>query len=125
MAPDHEHPNGKESDTWIDRPLIFPGLISHTRLLPQKHSFTYSYLMVGIPILSTLENTTLVSVDAPTWWQRGLLRIEARDHLGRNTGTIRGKLNSYLESQVILLQPERSMSLGLRYPRMADQNYRG
>lgn len=32
------------------RPLIFPCRTSHTRIFPQRHSFSYSYFFVGIPV---------------------------------------------------------------------------
>lgn len=30
--------------------LFFPSRTTHTRLFPQKHSFSYSYLLVGVPV---------------------------------------------------------------------------
>ena len=85
----------------IDDLLILRGRTSHTRLFPAFHSFNYSYLMVGVPLHSTKCNW-LVTVDEPSWWKRGWLRIEANDHLqrGQNEHGIRRKLNLYLESQV-------------------------
>lgn len=87
----------------VDQPLIFPGRISHARLYPKHHSFSYSYLMVGIPIHSPNKENSLLSVDDKrAWWKRGWLRVEAADHLGRggNEMGIYRKLQSYLESQV-------------------------
>ena len=86
----------------VDKPLIIPGRISHTRLHPKHHSFSYSYLMVGIPIHSPYRGNWLLSVDECLWWKRGWLRVEAGDHLGRggNKEGIYHKLQSYLESQV-------------------------
>ena len=89
-------------DSPIDRMLIFPGRISHTRLFPKHHSFTSSYLIIGIPIRSANRGNNLLSVDQRGWWKRGWLRVEADDHLGRgaNGQGIHRKLQSYLESQV-------------------------
>lgn len=87
----------------VDKILIFPGRISHTRLFPKHHSFSYSYLMVGVPIHSNNKGTRLLSVDDErAWWKRGWLRVEAADHLGRggNERGIHGKLRWYLESKV-------------------------
>lgn len=86
----------------IDKTLILPGRISHTRLFPKHHSFSYSYLMVGIPIHSTIQNNRLVSVDERVWWKRGWLCVNANDHLGRgeNAQGIQQKLRQYLESKV-------------------------
>ena len=86
----------------IDKPLIIPGRISHTRIYPKHHAFSYSYLMVGIPIHSPNQGNWLLSVDQHPWWNRGWLRVEAGDHLGRggDKDGIYHKLQSYLESQV-------------------------
>lgn len=86
----------------VDDALILPGRISHTRLFPKFHSFTYSYLMAGIPIHSNNQENSLLSVDERPWFKRGWLRVEANDHLGRggNEHGIRRKLESYLISQV-------------------------
>ena len=32
------------------RPLFFPSRTTQTRLFPKSHSFSYSYLLVGIPV---------------------------------------------------------------------------
>ena len=32
------------------KPLFFPSRTTHTRLFPKTHSFSYSYLLVGIPV---------------------------------------------------------------------------
>ena len=89
----------------IDTPLIIPGRISHTRLFPRHHSFSYSYLMVGIPIHSTSQGNGngLLSVDDErAGWKRGWLRVQANDHLGRggNEQGIYKKMQAYLEAQV-------------------------
>ena len=86
----------------INKPLIIPGRISHARLFPKHHSFSYSYLMVGIPIHSPNRGNWLLSVDERAWWKRGWLRVQAEDHLGRggNEDGIYPKLQSYLQSQV-------------------------
>ncbi len=94
--------SGPQCPFTIDKPFILPGRISHTRLFPQFHSFSYPYLMVGIPVGSTFPINSVLSVDQPTWWKRGWLCVEAKDHLGRggNEFGIRRKLELYLESQV-------------------------
>lgn len=108
----------KESTSSSDfpaKPLFFPSKTSHTRMLPVKHSFAYSYLMVGIPIGWTGSVGGMLSVDegeresAP--WYRRLLSlkpssswysVDAEDHLAHNhlPGGLAGKLRAYLESQV-------------------------
>lgn len=98
------HREALKAVSLINKILIFPGRISHTRLFPKNHSFTYSYLIVGIPLHShNNKGTRLLSVDDErAWWKRGWLRVEAADHLGRggNEKGIYRKLQAYLESQV-------------------------
>lgn len=89
------------SESIIHDSLILRGRLSHTRLFPKFHSFSYSYLMVGIPIRSCKSNW-LLSVDVTDWWSRGWLRVDASDHLDRsnNEKSISEKLDQYLESKV-------------------------
>lgn len=86
----------------IQKPFIFPGKITHVRLIPTFHSSLYSYLMVGIPIIKEPQGNLFLSVDKLGWWKRGWLSVEARDHLGRgnNDKGIRHKFELYLESEV-------------------------
>ena len=92
--------SGKNGFT-ISKPFILLGRISHTRLFPKFHAFSYSYLMVGIPVRATSSNW-LLSVDSKEWWKRGWLQVQAEDHLGRgnNENGINQKLDQFLESQV-------------------------
>ena len=96
------------------KPLIFPCRTSHTRMFPQKHSFSYSYLLVGIPIgfqgssgslltpgrkefLNESKETKHTPKKARLWF-----RVEAADYLsrGNHTLSLEGKLHAYLRSQV-------------------------
>lgn len=102
------------------KPLIFPCRTSHTRIFPRKHSFSYSYLFVGVPIggdqgasgslLSVGSETRLDNDDdeeedektkqifntAKSWFH-----VEAADYLNRgNSLGLEGKLHAYLRSQV-------------------------
>lgn len=90
------------------KPLLFPCRTAHTRLFPKKHSFSYSYLFVGVPVgwagsagSMVATGTEDVSGNVPgsfaAWF-----RVNARDHLDRGKAHIglRGKLRVYLESQV-------------------------
>lgn len=96
------------------KPLIFPCRTSHTRMFPQKHSFSYSYLLVGIPIgfqgssgcLLTpgreeflYESTETKHAPKTT---RFWFRVKAADYLSRGNHTLglEGKLHAYLRSQV-------------------------
>ena len=79
-------------------PLILPCRTTHTRLFPKKHSLSYSYLQVGIPIGWRGSNSILGIDDSrQTPW----LNIRAADHLARDQteSSLDGKLSVYLSSQ--------------------------
>lgn len=90
------------------KPIIFPCRTSHTRLFPQKHSFSYSYLFVGIPVGWRGSVSSLLTADLRTlpWKGRmpknGWFNVDSADYLARgdNLHGLRGKLDTYLESQV-------------------------
>ncbi|KAK4109400.1 hypothetical protein N656DRAFT_715972 [Canariomyces notabilis] len=93
--------------------LLFPCLLSHTRLFPKKHSFSYSYLTVGVPVGFEGNAGGLVSVlgrvgpdlssllsFAPRM-PRAWFSIDAADYLERGKPELglRGKLDEYLRTQ--------------------------
>ena len=90
------------------KPLIFPCRTAHTRLFPKKHSFSYSYLFVGIPVgwrgsngsFLSADRASLPSNDGRPW--KGWLSVESADYLNRGDDAcgLQGKLDSYLRSQV-------------------------
>ena len=90
------------------RPLVFPCRTTHTRFFPKKHSFSYSYLFVGIPVgwrgsvgsFFSADIKYLSSKDHPR--KQGWLSVESADYLNRgdNVHGLQGKLDSYLRSQV-------------------------
>ena len=90
------------------RPLLFPSRVSHTRKFPQTHSFTYSYLMVGIPVGWRGSIGTFLSADIKSlpWQGRQPLAawfsVESADHLARGDSVhgLQGKLEDYLCSIV-------------------------
>jgi hypothetical protein len=96
--------------TFPIRPMFFPCNTSHTRFFPKSHSFLYSYLLVGIPIGWKGSNAGMISADFETpprpWFSlkpRGAwYTVLGDDYLGRGhvEGGLRGKLDSYLLSQV-------------------------
>lgn len=96
------------------KPLFFPSRTTHTRIFPKHHSFSYSYLLVGIPagwkgsaggmvaanqghknirygLQDGYSGSCFYSVDAADYLERG------NGHLG-----LEGKLRKYLESQVCI-----------------------
>ncbi|KAI4866740.1 hypothetical protein F4820DRAFT_457416 [Hypoxylon rubiginosum] len=85
------------------RPLLFPCQTTHTRFFPKKHSFSYSYLLVGIPIGWTGAAGGMISNDEHNTGVKGWYSINAADYLERGNGHLglRGKLDAYLESQSI------------------------
>ena len=90
------------------RPLVFPCRTTHTRFFPKKHSFSYSYLFVGIPVgwrgsVGSFFSADLKSLSLKDLRQKqGWLSIESADYLNRgdNVYGLQGKLDSYLRSQV-------------------------
>ena len=92
------------------RALIFPSRTSHTRFFPKKHSFSYSYLLVGIPVGWRGSIRSLLSADLDSLQREGLLRkrswfsVEGADYLhrGYDARGLQGKLESYLKTQVLL-----------------------
>ncbi|KAI0152934.1 hypothetical protein GGR57DRAFT_492632 [Xylariaceae sp. FL1272] len=89
--------------TGIGRPLLFPCETTHTRLCPKKHSFTYSYLMVGIPVGWTGVAGGMISVDELSENRKGWYTINAADYLARGNGHLglRRKLDQFLTTQAI------------------------
>lgn len=96
------------------RVLLFPARTTHSRVFPKKHSFSYSYLVIGIPV--GWQGTTaggMVSVDVKnktglvSWFplsrrsRTGWFTIDAADYLERGNGELglRGKLEGYLRTQ--------------------------
>ncbi|KAI1389413.1 uncharacterized protein F4822DRAFT_427764 [Hypoxylon trugodes] len=83
------------------RPLLFPCQTTHTRFFPEKHSFSYSYLLVGIPVGWTGAAGGMISNDERGTSIEGWYKVDAADYLERGNGHLglRGKLDAYLESQ--------------------------
>jgi DUF1365 family protein len=81
-------------------PLLVPSKTTHSRMFPQKHSFEYSYLFVGVPVGMTARSSKALSVDGspPSWFN-----IRASDYLFRGSKdlSLAEKLQVYLERQGI------------------------
>ena len=88
------------------RPLIIPSRTTHTRLFPKKHGFSYSYLLIGVPVGWKGSAASMVSADAGRSEKPGAPRawfsVNAEDYLERGQGYLGldGKLALYLKSQV-------------------------
>ncbi|KAI2779651.1 hypothetical protein F4815DRAFT_178427 [Daldinia loculata] len=85
------------------RPLLFPCRTTHARLFPKKHTFSYSYLLVGIPVGWTGVAGGMISNDEYSTGVGGWYKVDASGYLDRGNGHLglRGKLDTYLESQDI------------------------
>lgn len=87
------------------QPLIFPSRTTHQRFSPKRHSFSYSYLLVGIPIGFRGAIKSFLSVDEKRvlqWWPRTWFSVHAGDYLNRGDDDrgLKGKLQSFLMYQV-------------------------
>lgn len=95
--------------------LLLPCRTTHTRLSPKSHSFSYAYLVVGVPVgyRGNAANMVSVGVEHTSNWaswfrssslQKGWFDVDASDYLRRQSGelTLREKLDSYLQTQVCL-----------------------
>ena len=87
-------------------PLLLPCRTTHTRIFPRKHSFSYSYLFVGIPIGWQGSAGSLLSADMKLpnnkWGKSTWFSVDSADYLQRGNGAqgLRGKLDDYLRTQV-------------------------
>lgn len=101
-AAEHASSNAARSDdtriSWT-RPVILPCRTTHSRVFPQKHSFSYSYLFVGIHVGWVGCSGNLLSADNSS--TRGWWHVDPADYLARGDGHLglRGKLDVYLRSQ--------------------------
>jgi Protein of unknown function (DUF1365) len=82
------------------KPLILRCRTSHTRMFPKRHTFSYRYLQVSVPVGFNGSCSRLLSVGQDS--TPALFRVDARDYLIRDSkrATLEGKLEEYLESQV-------------------------
>lgn len=79
-------------------PLLLTSRTSHSRLFPQKHSFSYSYLFAGIPVGLQGKVSNVLSVDSqtPAWFD-----VRSDDYLDRGHDSVGlgEKLKRYLHAQ--------------------------
>ena len=109
----------------ILKPLLFPATTTHTRFFPQKLSFSYSYLLVGIPVgwrgaIGSYLAVDLPSYSPPSWTEMGgfWFSVNADDYLerGSNSPGLQEKLYSYLQTQVGPLSLLSCNMLRIRFP---------
>ena len=93
----------------VFRPTLLPCRTTHTRLVPTKHSFSYSYLYVGIPVGWAKSAGSILSADSDTtqsktsWPRNTWFSVESEDYLerGHHARGLAGKLGDYLVAQGI------------------------
>jgi len=87
-------------------PLLIPSRTTHSRIFPRKHSFSYSYFYVGVPVGWKGCVTSMLSADVelldPNEQRYGWFHINATDYLERGDKSLglEGKLRRYLHGQV-------------------------
>lgn len=89
--------SGEPSKPWA-KPTIIPSRTNHVRFIPKKHSFSYKYLLVGVPVGWSGRSGYWLSCDSS---KKALLTVHGDDHLSRDQdgSTLRQKLDIFLESQ--------------------------
>lgn len=90
--------SGKQTTLPWTKPLLLPGRTTHSRFTPSKHSFSYSYFLVGVPVGWSGSAGISLSVDSDCF---AVLSVKAEDHLirGSDDSNLQSKLQSYLETQ--------------------------
>lgn len=97
------------------QPYLIPCKTTHRRLFPKKHSFSYSYLTIGVPVDFRGSVNGMIGVDEdPIPSFRGLVPfanllsrswyyVQSSDHLqrGQHGLCLRGKLSLFLLSEVM------------------------
>lgn len=95
------------SESYPLPPALIPGRTTHTRLFPEKHSFDYSYLSVGVPVGWTGCAGSALSCDVDhlpsVKRRRGWFDISGKKYLNKDgKGCLEHKLARYLHEQVSL-----------------------
>ncbi|KAJ9611740.1 hypothetical protein H2200_004924 [Cladophialophora chaetospira] len=99
-----ENPEADNDITPADtklQPRIFECITSHRRLFPTTHSFSYSYLLVGVPIGCRGSDGRVLSWLSPTNASKAWFSVHAEDYLerGHHVDGLAGKLKDYLKTQ--------------------------
>lgn len=83
------------------KPMIFQCTTTHSRFFPKKHSFSYSYLYVGIPVgwNDNIGGVLSAGVSRKAWFHVSANSYLQRDYSGHD---LRSKLEMYLKSEVWL-----------------------
>ena len=94
----NEHLFDRRIDEQLLPPLLISSRTSHTRMFPQRHSFSYSYLFVGVPVGVSGQLSTALSVDGSA---RSWFHVDSADYLDRSRSEVGLglKLKQYLHTQ--------------------------
>ncbi|KIV96914.1 hypothetical protein PV10_00727 [Exophiala mesophila] len=87
-------------------PRLFECRTTHARFFPTQHSFSYSYLMVGVPIdIQSLSQEICVDHPMSNSRKRGWFTVHAEDYLERgiHKDGFAGKLEDYVKAQGLSL----------------------
>lgn len=109
-------------------PLLIPGRTTHTRFFPEKHSFNYSYLSVGIPVGWKGRAGSALSADVnallPTLRRWGWFNINAADYLYRGGAEVglEERLSTYLRGEGVA-DEEWSFAYLLTQPRFLGYSF--
>ncbi|KAM0333132.1 hypothetical protein ACHAQA_001791 [Verticillium albo-atrum] len=110
----HRTPAKQPKWMGMGKPLLIPAKTTHRRTFPEKHGFSYSYLVVGVPVgwsgsaggmvssgsESDAHHGSIVSwLAAKTFGSKAWFHVDGADHLGREPGNLESKLHNYLGSQ--------------------------
>jgi DUF1365 family protein len=92
-------------------PRFFESSTTHARLYPTRHSFAYSYLMVGIPIgrrgsVGSILASDPVDGGTRSRQQKWFFSVHADDYLEKShcVDGLRGKLRAFLKSHDVSLE---------------------
>ena len=93
-----EQPPEPRIDEQILPPLLLPSRTSHSRTFPKRHTFSYSYLFVGVPVAVRGRISDALSVDSQ---RKAWFNVSSADHLSRGGAHLglAGKLKRYLQTQ--------------------------
>jgi hypothetical protein len=116
------------NDGFPAKPMFFPCRTSHTRMFPTKRTFSYSYLLAGIPVGWKGSAGGMLSADIetkPAPWYRiwfslktpsAWFTVNGDDYFERGhlKGGLEAKLRNYLVSQVCI-SPQRQIQFAYIY----------
>ena len=91
----------EQIDEQLLPPLLIKSRTTHSRIFPKPHSFSYSYLLVGIPVGIHGRISNALSVDSH---KRRWFHVDSHDYLLRSKHRLRlsDKLRQYLQGQGII-----------------------